>query len=157
MSAKDGERKDAREIIRGLGWPDGVSVERIAASVFDRAVRAGVVEGEVILGYTFDRGQLPGWAEREDRLLVAVYALCHYLADRDRLDELRYDGNLVADEVLATEEWTSASPRLPGMQGLYEAARREWDEGKSCASDRSGRRNEDVQRGPRRGPHSEDS
>ncbi len=113
-------------ILNRLDWPDGVSAERLAASVFDRAMRAGVVEGEVILGYTFDRGQLPGCATREDRLMVAVYGLCHFLASRDRLDELRYDG-LVPDDVLESDEWTSASPRLPSMHGLYEIAREEWD------------------------------
>jgi len=84
-------------------------------------------EGELILGYTFDRAELPGRATREDRLTVAMHALLRFAADNGRLEDLRHDGGLVSDEVLRSDEWTSASPRLPSMHGLYEAAGRECD------------------------------
>lgn len=134
MSAKEGEKRDAKAIMHGLGWPSDIPVERLAASLYDKAMRAGIFECELILGYTFDRAELPGWATREDRLTVALNALCHFAADYDRLDDLRYDGHLVSDDTLCSDEWTSSSPRLPGMQGLYEMARREWDEAKSRAA-----------------------
>ncbi len=141
MNAEDGEKRDAKAIIGELGWPDGVPTERLVASVFDRAMRAGMFESELILGYTFDRAELPGRARRQDRLKAALNALCRFAADRDRLEELQFDECLVTDVVLRSEEWTSPSPRLPGMHGLYEAARREWDRAEAGASGRLGRRN----------------
>lgn len=120
-------RRRAAAILAGLGWPTAIPTERFAASVFDRAMRSGMFEGELILGYTFDRAELPGRATREDRFTAALHALCKFASDRDRLEELRYDGALVPDEVLRSDEWTAASPRLPSMRGLYEAARRECD------------------------------
>ena len=131
MNTNDAEGKDAKGIIGELGWPCDVPVERLVASLFDRAMRAGVIEGEVILGYTFDRGELPGWAGREDRLLVAAYALCRFASDQNLLEKLRFDGALVSHEVLQSDEWTAASPRLPGMCGLYETARDEWNRAKA--------------------------
>ena len=50
--------------------------------------------------------------------------MTHFAADRERLEEIRHDGLLVQDEVLVSDEWASASPRLPSMHGLYEATRR---------------------------------
>ena len=127
MNPNDAERKDAKEIIGGLGWPSDLAVERLVASVYDRAMRAGMIECAVILGFTFDRIELPGWAEREDKLMTALNALAHFACDRGLLEKLRFDGAFVQDEVLDSEEWTAASPRLPTMRGLYEATRREWD------------------------------
>lgn len=125
MGARKADRKDAREIIRDLGWPGDVPVERLAASVFDAAMRAGMIESAVILGFTFDRIELPGWATRRERLTIALSALVHFAADRQLLEKLRFDGTLVPDDVLASEEWNAPSPRLPGMGGLYEAACRD--------------------------------
>jgi hypothetical protein len=119
--------RQAAAILAGLGWPTAIPTERLVASVYDRAMRSGMFEGELILGYTFDRAELPGWATREDRLIVAMYALCRFAADNGRLEELRFDGGLVFDEALWSYGWTSASPRLPSMHGLYEAAGRECD------------------------------
>lgn len=110
-----------------LGWPTGIPVERLAASVFDRAMRSGMFEGELILGYAFDRTEFPTRATRGDRLTIAMYALLCFAADSGRLDELRFGGGLASDEVLRSDDWTSASPRLPSMHGLYEAAGRESD------------------------------
>ena len=123
--------RQAAAILAGLGWPAGIPTERLAASVYDRAMRSGMFEGELILGYTFDRAELPGWATREDRLMVALYALCRFAADNRRVEEIRFNGGLVPDEVLRSGDWTCASPRLPCMQGLYEYASREWDRAKS--------------------------
>lgn len=134
MSGNDRERKDAKEIIEDLGWPIDIPVERLVASVYDRAMRAGMIESAAILGFTFDRAELPRWATREDRLVIALNALAHFAADRERLEEIRHDGLLVQDEVLDSDEWTSASPRLPSMCGLYEAARREWDRANADAA-----------------------
>ncbi len=131
MSGNDRERKDAKEIIADLGWPSDIPVERLVASVYDRAMRAGMIESAAILGYTFDRAELPRWATREDRLVIALNALAYFAADRERLEEIRHDGLLVQDEVLDSDEWTSASPRLPSMHGLYEPTRQEWDRGKA--------------------------
>ena len=134
MNANDAESKDAKEIMADLGWPSDIPVERLVASVYDRAMRAGMIESAVILGFTFDRIELPRWATREDRLVIALNALAHFAADRERLEEIRHDGLLVQDEVLASDEWTSASPRLPSMHGLYEATRQEWDRAKADAA-----------------------
>ena len=112
-------------IVGELGWPTAISIERLAASVYDRAMRAGMFEAEVIMGYAFDRTEFPARATREDRLIVAMYALFRFAAHNGRLEALRYDGALASDEVLRSDEWTSASPRLPGMRGLYGAASRE--------------------------------
>jgi len=114
-------------ILGELGWPTAISIERLAASVYDRAMRAGMFEAEVIMGYAFDRTEFPARATREDRLIVAMYALFRFAAHNGRLEALRYDGALASDEVLRSDEWTSASPRLPGMRGLYGAARGGWD------------------------------
>ena len=113
--------------MRELGWPSGVPIERLAASLYDKAMRAGMFESELILGYTFDRAELPGRATRGDRLAVALNALCRFASDNDRLEELRYDGRLVPDETLDSDCWTAESPRLPCMHGLYEYASGEWD------------------------------
>jgi hypothetical protein len=114
-------------ILGELGWPAGIPTERLAASVYDRAMRSGMFEGEVLMGYTFDRTQFPAVVSRDDRLTVAMYAFCRFAADNGRLEALRYDGALASDEVLRSDEWTSASPRLPGMRGLYDIARGGWD------------------------------
>jgi hypothetical protein len=112
-------------IVGELGWPTAISIERLAASVYDRAMRAGMFEAEVIIGYAFDRTEFPARATRGDRLTVALHAFCRFAAEKGRLEELRFDGALASDEVLRSDEWTSASPRLPSMHGLYEAAGRE--------------------------------
>jgi len=90
-------------------------------------MRSGMFEAEVIMGYAFDRTEFPAAASREDRLTVALHALCRFAADNGRLEDLRFDGNLVSDDVLRSDEWTSASPRLPGMCGLYDTTRGGWD------------------------------
>ena len=131
MSGNDRERKHAKEIIEGLGWPSDIPVERLVASVYDRAMRAGMIESAVILGFTFDRAELPRWATREDKLMIALNGLAHFASDRDLLEMLRFDGTLVPNEILQSDEWTAASPRLPGMHGLYEAARDESNRAKS--------------------------
>ncbi len=125
----DEQRQTQDAIIRGLGWPTGISAERLVASVFDRAMQAGMFESEVILGYTFDRAEFPA-AARENRLAAALNALCRFAADHGRLEELRYAGRLVSDEVLRSDDWTSASPRLPDMHRLYEASHG-WDRARS--------------------------
>jgi hypothetical protein len=130
--ATTGRREAA--ILGELGWPTAISTERLAASVFDRAMKAGMFEAEMILGYANDRAELPGRATRDDRLIVAMYALCRFAADNGRLEEMRYDGALASDEVLRSDEWTSASPMLPSMHGLYGAAGREWDRADSGGS-----------------------
>ncbi len=122
-------RKNGREIIENLGWPSDVPVERLVASVYDRAMRAGMIESAMILGFTFDRAELPREATREDRLTIALNALAHFASDRELLEKLRFDGTLVLDEVLQSDERTAASPMLPSMHGLYEAAR----DGLNCA------------------------
>ena len=127
MNPNAAERKDAKDIIEGLGWPNDIPVERLVASVYDRAMRAGMIESAFILGFTFDRAELPRSVTREDRLVVALNALAHFASDRKRLEEIRYDGFLVSDDVLMSEEWTAASPELPSMHGLYEAMRQGWD------------------------------
>ncbi len=114
-------------ILGELGWPAGIHTERLAASVYDRAMRSGMFEAEVIMGYTFDRTQFPAVVSRDDRLTVALHALCRFAADNGRLEALRYDGRLVPDGTLRSGWWTAASPRLPGMCGLYQAAGQEWD------------------------------
>ncbi len=117
------QTQNANAIIRELGWPTGISTERLVASMFDRAMQVGMFESELILGYTFDRAEFPA-ATRDNRLAAALNALCRFAADHGRLEELRYAGRLVSDEVLRSDGWTSAPPRLPGMRGLYEAASR---------------------------------
>lgn len=131
MSGNDRERKDAKEIIGGLGWPSDIPIERLVASVYDRAMRAGMIESAVILGFTFDRAELPRRVTRETRLTISLNALAHYACDRGLLEKLRFDGRLVPHEVLQSDEWTAASPRLPGMHGLYETARDEWNRDKA--------------------------
>lgn len=74
MKTNDAERKDAKEIIGELGWPNDIPVERLVASVYDRAKCAGMIESEVILGFTFDRAELPRQVTREDRLMIALNA-----------------------------------------------------------------------------------
>ncbi len=128
MNAKDGEKRDAKAVMHGLGWPSDIPIERLAASVYDRAMRAGMFEAELILGYTFDRTEFPASATREDRLSVALNALCRFALHKDCLEELRHDGVLVPVETLDSDCWTAESPRLPCMQGLYEYASREWDQ-----------------------------
>ena len=108
-----------------MGWPAGIHTERLAASVYDRAMRSGMFEAAVIMGYTFDRTEFPAVASRDDRLTVALHALCRFAADNGRLEALRFDGALASDEVLRSDGWICASPRLPGMRGLYGAASRE--------------------------------
>ena len=123
--------RQAAAILAGLGWPTAIPTERLAASVYDRAMRSGMFEAEVVIGYTFDRTELPAVASREDRLTVAMYALCRFAADNGRLEALRYDGRLVPDGTLRSGRWTAASPILPCMRGLYEATRRERDRDKT--------------------------
>ena len=123
MNTNDAGRKDAKEIIRELGWPCDIPIERLVASVYDRAMRAGMIECAPIWGFTFDRAELSRSVTRETRLTIALSALAHFASDRGMLEMLRFDGTLVSDEVLASDEWTSASPRLPGMHGLYEPTR----------------------------------
>jgi hypothetical protein len=131
MNTNDGERKDARELIEELGWPSDIPVERLVASVYDKAMESGMIESAMILGFTFDRAELPRRVTREDRLVIALNALAHFASDRGLLEMLRYDGALVPDEVLESGEWNAPSPMLPSMHGLYEAARQEWDKGKA--------------------------
>ena len=128
-------------ILGELGWPAGIHTERLAASVYDRAMRSGMFEADVIIGYTFNRTELPAVVSRDDRLTVAMYALLRFAADSGRLEALRYDGALASDEILRSDEWTSASPMLPCMHGLYGAESREWDGAGSGASPESAARN----------------
>ena len=123
--------RQAAAILAGLGWPTAIPTERLVASVFDRAMRSGMFEAEVVIGYTFDRTQFPAVVSRDDRLTVAMYALLRFAADNGRLEALRYDGRLVPDGTLRSGKWTAASPRLSGMRGLYEATRRERDRDKA--------------------------
>ncbi len=129
MNTKDAGRKDAKKIIEGLGWPSDIPVERLVASVYDRAMENGMIESAVILAFTFDSAELPRRVTREDRLTIALNALAHFASDRGLLEKLRFDGTLVRDEVLESEEWNAPSPMLPSMHGLYEATRKEWDRG----------------------------
>ena len=99
-------------ILGELGWPAGVPTGRLAASLYDRAMRSGMFEAEVIMGFTFDRKECPAVVSRDDRLTVALHALCRFAADHGRLEDLRFDGSLASDDVLRSEDWTSASPRL---------------------------------------------
>ena len=123
--------RQAAAILGELGWPAGLPTETLVASVFDRAMRAGMFEAEVIFGYAFDRTEFPTRATRGDRLTVALHALCRFAADHGRLEDLRYDGRLVPDGTLRSGTWTAASPILPCMRGLYEATRRVWDRDKA--------------------------
>lgn len=93
-----------------------------------------LIESAVILGFTFDRAELPRWAMREDKLMIAFNALAHFASDRGLLDRLRFDGTLVPEVVLDSDEWTSASPKLPSMHGIYETAREGWDQAKVDAA-----------------------
>ena len=116
---------DTMKIIPALGWPQDITTERLVASVFDRAMRGGMpVAAEMFLGYVFDEKEFPAPATREDRLAAALHAIRHFAEDHGLIDALAFDGNLVSDEVLASESWTADSPRLPGMNGLYDAASR---------------------------------
>ena len=65
-------------ILGELGWPAGLPTEALVASVYDRAMRSGIFESELILGYAHDRAEFPASASREDRLTVAMYALCRF-------------------------------------------------------------------------------
>ncbi len=131
MKTSKAERKDTREIIRELGWPDGIPVERLVASVFNAAMERGMIESAVILGHTFDRDQLSRRVTRENRLTIALNALAHFASDRGLLEKLRFEGTLVPDEVLESIDWNAPSPMLPSMRGLYEATRQERDKGKA--------------------------
>jgi hypothetical protein len=133
--------RQAAAILAELGWPAGIPTEQLVASVYDRAMRSGMFEAEVVMGYTFDRTQFPAVVSRDDRLTVALYALCRFAADNGRLEALRFDDALASDEVLRSDGWTCASPRLPGMRGLYGVASREWDGAGSGASPESAARN----------------
>jgi hypothetical protein len=133
--------RQAAATLGELGWPAAVHTERLAASVFDRAMRSGMFEAAVIMGFTFDRKECPAVVSRDDRLTVALHALCRFAAEKGRLEALRYDGVLASDEVLRSDGWTCASPRLPCMHGLYGAASREWDGAGSGASPESAARN----------------
>ncbi len=57
--------QDPEATIRELDWPDGLPAERLVASVYDWAIRAGMIEAELILGYAHDRTELPGRATPE--------------------------------------------------------------------------------------------
>ncbi len=131
MDTNDAGRQDAKKIIRELGWPCDVPVERLVASVFARAMESGMIESAIILGFTFDRAELPRRVTRETRLTISLNALAHYACDRGLLEKLRFDGRLVPHEVLQSDEWTAASPRLPGIHGLYETARDGWNRAKA--------------------------
>lgn len=121
MNTNDAGKQDAREIIRELGWPRDLPVERLVASVFARAMESGMIESAIILGFTFDRTELPRRVARETRLTVSLNALVHFACDRGSLEKLRFDGRLVPDDVLESEEWNAPSPTLPSMHGLYAA------------------------------------
>ncbi len=131
MNTNVAKRKDAKEIIEDLGWPSDIPVERLVASAFNAAMENGMIESAVILGFTFDRIELPGWADRHEKLMIAINALAHFASDRGLLEKLRFNGTLVSDDVLESDEWNAQSPMLPGMHGLYEAARRDWDRDKA--------------------------
>ncbi len=131
MNTNVAESKDAKEIIEGLGWPSDIPVERLVASAFNTAMENGMIESAVILGFTFDRIELPGWADRHEKLMIAFNALAHFASDRGLLERLRFNGTLVSDEVLESDEWNAPSPMLPGMHGLYEAVRQDWDRDKA--------------------------
>jgi len=118
---KGGHMDDTARIIAALGWPQDISQERLVASVFDRAMRTGMpIASEMILGYVFDKREFPANKSRQDRLAAALHAIRHYAEDHGSIDDLMFDGHLVSDDVLASESWTSGSPRLPGMHGIYE-------------------------------------
>lgn len=123
MNTNDAERKDAKEIIEGLGWPNDITVERLVASVYNTAMENGMIECAVILAFTFDRAELSRRVTHEKRLTMALNALVHFASDRGLLEKLRYDGTLATDEVLESEEWNAPSPMLACMHGLYEAIR----------------------------------
>ena len=131
MNTNDAGKQDAQDIIRELGWPCGIPIERLVASVFARAMESGMIESAIILAYTFDRSELPRPVTRETRLTVSLNALVHFACGRGMLEMLRFDGTLVPDEVLESDEWNAPSPMLPSMRGLYEATRQEWDRGKA--------------------------
>ena len=71
--------RQAAAILAELGWPAGLPTEALVASVFGRAMRSGMFEAEVIMGYTFDRTQFPAVVSRDDRLngmsMAPSYAL----------------------------------------------------------------------------------
>ena len=127
MNTNYAGRKDAKEIIEGLGWPNDIPVERLVASVYEKAMESEMIESAMILAYTFDRAELPRLVTREDRLTIALNALAHFASDRSLLEMLRFDEALVPDEILESAEWNAPSPMLPSMHGLYEAMRQEWD------------------------------
>ena len=85
--------RQAAAILAGLGWPTAIPTERLVASVYDRAMRSGMFEAEVVIGYTFDRTELPAVVSRDDRLTVALHALLRFAADNGRLEALRHDGD----------------------------------------------------------------
>ena len=119
---KGGHMDDTARIIAALGWPQDISQERLVASVFDRAVRGEMpIAAEMILGYVFDKREFPANKTRQDRLAAALHAIRHYAEDHGSIDDLMFDGHLVSDDVLASESWTSDSPRLSGMHGIYDA------------------------------------
>ena len=96
--------RQAAAILAELGWPAGLPTEALVASVFGRAMRSGMFEAEVIMGLTFDRTEFPAVASRDDRLSVALHALCRFAADNGRLEELRFDGVLASDDVLRSDD-----------------------------------------------------
>ena len=73
-------------ILGELAWPAGIPTERLVASVYDRAMRGGMFEAEVIMGFTFDRKECPVVASRDHRLTVALYALLRFAAGNGRLE-----------------------------------------------------------------------
>ncbi len=112
---------ETTRIIAALGWPQDISQERLVASVFDRAMRGDMpIAAEMILGYVFDKTEFPAPATRENKFAVALHAVRHFAEDHGLIDDLAFDGHLVSDEELESESWRSDSPRLPGMQRLYE-------------------------------------
>lgn len=122
MTQVHGELYDAEATIGQLGWPKGLSAERLTASLFACAARAGLHDpAERILARVFERTEFPAFATRDDRLAVARFALCRLAARLDRPDDLRFDGCLVTDEVVASDEWSAPSPRLPSVRGLHSA------------------------------------
>ena len=114
---------ETTSIIAALGWPPDISQERLVASVFDRAMRGGMpVAAEMILGYVFDKTEIPVAATRADKLVAALHAIRRFADDHGLIDSLAFDGRLVPDAELESESWAADSPRLRGMHGLYRAA-----------------------------------
>ena len=124
MAGTGDKAYDAAAVVKQLGWPTGLSAERLTASLFVRAAEVGLGEAaQLILTQVFERTVFPQWANREDRLAVSRYALCRLFVRFDRLDDLRFGGpeHIVADEVLASDEWCAFCPQLPSVRRPHSA------------------------------------